>query len=125
MFMFPSVETSEGYWRIYNPHNEDSSYVGRFAEKRSEGGLGYYSGIPYSNVLEPAAVFSPTAHQYGVQYIEVDVKDYAIPWQEEDGTYTMKILPGWDDKTDDEGNVIPGLRSLLIEQYQPNKAVED
>lgn len=46
-------EDNEGYWKIFNPHDENLNFIGSFKE----------------NVLNPIGIYIHDAHQYGAQYV--------------------------------------------------------
>lgn len=46
-------EDISGYWKIFNPHNEDTNYIGSFKE----------------NILNPIGIYTYDIHQYGAQYV--------------------------------------------------------
>lgn len=54
-------EYTEGQWKIFNPYNENTNYIGSIKE----------------NALQPIGIYMDNVHQYGVQYYD---KNNQIVW---------------------------------------------
>ena len=78
-----SVETG-GSWKLFNPHGDPEVFLGKMSDK---------------NILQPAAVYSEDASQYGVQYSFNNQVCWTQPIFTMQNQYPSRALNKWDGKS--------------------------
>lgn len=78
-----SIETG-GSWKLFNPHGDPEVFLGKMSDK---------------NILQPAAVYSEDASQYGVQYSFNNQVCWTQPIFTMQNQYPSRALNKWDGKS--------------------------